>query len=69
MKKGQVSYGILTPLIENRPPCMVNSTPWYFDPLISNQEIGRGSKYHGEGVKIPWVGGRYTIDRGSKYHG
>ena len=63
----------------------VNFHPWYFDPpvwnfdpLISNQEIGRG-------VKIPWIGGsiyhweggQITMDRGvnipwvggSKYHG
>jgi hypothetical protein len=43
MKKGTVSYGILT-------------------PLISNQEIGRGSKYHGKGCKN-------IMDRGVKYHG
>ena len=51
---------------------------WNFDPLISNQEIGRG-------VKIPWIGGsinhweggQITMDRGlnipwvggSKYQG
>ena len=56
----------------------VNFHPWYFDPLISNQEIGRG-------VKIPWIGGsinhweggQITMDRGvnipwvggSKYQG
>ena len=29
----------------------------------------RGSKYHGYGFDIPWVGGQNTMDRGSKYHG
>ena len=49
--------------------------PWYIDPLISNQEIGRGSKYHGfdiplvGGLKMPWIGGRCTMGRGSEYHG
>jgi len=46
--------------------------------------MGRGSIYHVEGVDIPWVGGRYSMDKwveipwvgviipwvgGSKYHG
>ena len=43
-------YGILTPLLKTDPPCMLIEPPWYFDPLIYNQEIGRG-------IKIPRVGG------------
>ena len=66
-------HGILPPpLLKIDPPV------WNFDPLISNQDIGRG-------VKIPWIwgsiyhceGGQITMDRGvnipwvggSKYHG
>jgi hypothetical protein len=62
MKKGSVSYGILIhgilplPLLKIEPP-------WYFDPLISNQEIDRG-------VKITWIGGSiYHWEGGQKYHG
>jgi hypothetical protein len=71
MKKGSVSYGILIhgilphPLLKIDPPVWKIEPPWYFDPLISNQEIGRG-------VKIPWIGGsiyhweggQNTMDRG-----
>jgi hypothetical protein len=55
MKKGSVSYGILIhgilplPLLKIDPPVWKIEPPWYFDPLISNQEIGRG-------VKITWIG-------------
>ena len=31
--------------------------------------MGRGSIYHGRGVKIPWVGGQYTMGRGFDIHG
>jgi hypothetical protein len=31
--------------------------------------MGRGTKYQGRGVKIPWVGGQYNMGRGSQYHG
>ena len=73
MKKGPVSYGILTPLYGKLNPHGI------LTPLISNQEIGRGptyhmqggkntmgrgSKYHGQGVKIPWIGGSIYM-----YHG
>ena len=63
--------------------------PWVSVPYamgkISDKPWIRGSKYHGYGVKIPWIVGsiyqwegvEYTMDRGleipwisgSKYHG
>jgi hypothetical protein len=26
--------------------------------------MGRGSKYHGRGVNIPWIGVEYNMDKG-----
>jgi hypothetical protein len=51
-------HGILPPpLLKIDPPVWKIESPWYFDPLISNQEntmdrgfdipLGGGSKYHG----------------------
>ena len=43
--------------------CQNTIGKWEFIPLVG------WSIYHGEGVKIPWVGDQYSIGRGSKYHG
>ena len=58
-------YGIyiLTPLLKTEPSLYGKlNHHGIVNPLISNQEIGRGSIYHG------WGGGQITMGRGSIYH-
>jgi hypothetical protein len=53
---------------------ILNPYPWYVDSMPILYQIyhgwevrysmDRGSKYHGDKVKIPWVGVRCTRDRG-----
>jgi hypothetical protein len=37
-------YGMLNPLLRTDPPVWWIEPSWYVDPLIYNQEIGRGIK-------------------------